>query len=142
MERARLSAAHKDKERRALIQVRSQMHLSQQEVAEKLGVSKVTVHRWEKEGDVPQPLHLRQLCTLLGKTAQQLGFTLLSPGLEQPPADVQTITQEHEKAQEESVFTAFRQHNALSRLMRIIWNWSCQEPNPLKGDGRAFAQLD
>jgi transcriptional regulator with XRE-family HTH domain len=123
MERAQLSTA-RGKERTQLIAARHAHHLSQDEVAAKVQVSKVTVHRWEREGDVPQPLHLRKLCKLYGKTAPELGFTVqqLEPG--EAVVDVQTINEtEHEEAEEECVLTTFRQHNLISRLMRILWNW-------------------
>jgi transcriptional regulator with XRE-family HTH domain len=120
MERARLSTA-KGKERTQLIAARYARHLSQDEVAAKIQVSKVTVHRWEKEGDVPQPLHLRELCKLYGKTAQELGFPAQPPELEEAAVAVQT-SNDAENQEEEGVLTAFRRHH-LSRVMRILWNW-------------------
>jgi transcriptional regulator with XRE-family HTH domain len=51
-------------ERALLLAARNRLHLSQDEVAERIGVSKATIHRWEKKGDIPQPYHLRQLCDL------------------------------------------------------------------------------
>ena len=123
MERAQLSTA-RGKERAHLIAARHTCHLSQDEVAAKVQVSKVTVHRWEKEGDVPQPLHLRELCTLYGKTAQELGFTMQQLEPEKAVVDVQTISNTaNEEVEGECVLTTFRQHNFISRLMRIVWNW-------------------
>ena len=52
MERAQLSTAQ-GKERPQLIAARERMHLSLEEVGERVGVSKTTVYRWEKKGDIP-----------------------------------------------------------------------------------------
>jgi transcriptional regulator with XRE-family HTH domain len=117
MERAQLSTAQ-GKERPLLIAARVRMHYSLEEVAERLGVSKTTVYRWEKKGDLPQPYHLRKLCTLFDVTARELGFDELDA------VDVQTMNgRENEEAEEESVLTTFQKQNLISRLMRIIWNW-------------------
>lgn len=78
MERAQLSTAT-GKERPLLIAARVRAMYSLEEVAEKLGVTKSTVHRWEKKGDLPQPLHLRNLCELYKVTARELGFDELEP---------------------------------------------------------------
>jgi hypothetical protein len=51
-------------------------------------------------------------------TARELGFE------EQHAVDVQTIAAAQEEAEEERELIAFRQQNLVSRLMRIIWNWS------------------
>ena len=109
MGRALVSTAT-GKERTQLIAARQACHLSQGEVAVQVGVSKVTVHRWERAGDVPQPLHLRRLCRLFGKSAHELGFP--EPPLEQTEdvGATQTSTdQHHEAAGETSVLAAFRQ---------------------------------
>jgi transcriptional regulator with XRE-family HTH domain len=117
MERAQLSTAQ-GKERPQLIAARERMHLSLEEVGERVGVSKTTVYRWEKKGDIPQPYHLRKLCTLFGMTARELGFD------ERDALDVQTIhSGEQEETEEARLLTAFRQQFLISRLMRIIWNW-------------------
>jgi transcriptional regulator with XRE-family HTH domain len=120
MERAQLSTA-RSKERAQLIAARHERHLSQDEVASALQVSKTTVYRWEKEGDVPQPLHLRELCQLYGKPAQQLGFMAQELMFEEVAVAVQASNDaENEQG---CVLTIFRQHHFLSRLMRIVWNW-------------------
>ena len=114
MERAQLSAAQ-GKERLQLIAARERLHLSLEEVAQHLGVSKTTVYRWEKKGDFPQPYHLRELCMLFGVTARELGFD------EKHTVDVQTIN--HAESEEDECVLAFRQQNLISRLMRIVWNY-------------------
>jgi transcriptional regulator with XRE-family HTH domain len=93
MVRALLSTAT-GKERPQLIAARHRKQMSQAEVAAKLQVNKSTVHRWEKEGDLPQPLHLRQLCDLYGVSARGLGFTAQELGVlgfEDASLDVQTL---------------------------------------------------
>jgi transcriptional regulator with XRE-family HTH domain len=116
MERAQLSMAD-GKERKSLIAAREQLHLSQEEVAERLGVSKATVHRWEKKGDIPQPYHLRELCKLFEASARELGFD------EKYAVDGLHIDGLEEEI-EEDVLVAFRKENSTSRLMSIVWNWS------------------
>ncbi|SRR5579875_1160430 len=122
MGRAQLSTMT-GRERTQLIAARHACHFSQDEVAAQLGVSKTTVHRWERAGDVPQPLHLRKLCDLFGKSAADLGFP--EPPVE-PTENVsvtQTSTDPHHEAAEANALTAFRQHHLTSRLMIQIWNW-------------------
>ena len=117
MKRAQLSTAQ-GKERPQLIAARERMHLSLEEVGTRVGVSKTTVYRWEKKGDIPQPYHLRELCTLFGVAARELGFD------ERDAVDGQTIQSgEQEETDEAHVLAAFRQQFLISRLMRIIWNW-------------------
>lgn len=123
MERAQLSTAG-SKERTLLIAARHARHLSQDEVAAQLGVSKVTVHRWEKTGDVPQPLHLRNLCGLFGKTAQELGFATQLPEMEEAIASVQTRSGPegvHEPGSDP--LALFRQQCQLRRLEMLVWRW-------------------
>jgi transcriptional regulator with XRE-family HTH domain len=117
MERAQLSTAQ-GKERSPLIAARERLHFSQQEVADKLGVSKAAVHRWEKKGDIPQPYHLRQLCELYGLPARELGFVELT-------VDVQTITDEQRtKEPDTGALDAFRKRHTARRIETMIWNWS------------------
>jgi len=123
MGRAQLSTAT-GKERTQLIAARHARHLSQDEVAAQLGVSKPTVHRWEKAGDVPQPLHLRKLCDLFGKSAADLGFSEPPSEPTEDSSATQTSTDlYHEAEREPSVLVAFRQRHLVSRLMIQIWNW-------------------
>jgi transcriptional regulator with XRE-family HTH domain len=117
MERAQLSTA-RGKERTQLIAARKRLFLTQQDVADRLKVGKTTVHKWEKEGVVPQPEHLRALCDLYGVSPQELGFTVQELGLEEPSADVQTITEEHD------ALAAFREKDLSLRLDRVVGNWS------------------
>jgi transcriptional regulator with XRE-family HTH domain len=54
---------------------REQHHLTQAALAEQLGVSTLTVGRWERGEAVPTPYALRKLCMLLEATPQDLGFS-------------------------------------------------------------------
>jgi len=47
---------------------------SQQELAEKLGTSVVTINRWERGVTEPSPYFRLKLCTLFGKSAVELGL--------------------------------------------------------------------
>ena len=76
MERAQLSTA-KGKVRARLIAARHARHLSQDEVATQLQVSKVTVHRWEREGDKNAPWTLPSLSRLITEGRIQLVRTLV-----------------------------------------------------------------
>jgi transcriptional regulator with XRE-family HTH domain len=112
------------KERTQLIAARHACHLSQDEVAARLGVSKTTVHRWERAGNIPQPLHLRNLCDLFGKSAADLGFPEPPPDLTESASVAPTSTDfDQEATEEEGVLAAFRQHHLISRLLIHVWNW-------------------
>jgi transcriptional regulator with XRE-family HTH domain len=121
MERAQLSTAQ-GKERPQLVAARRRLHLSQEEVAERLGVSKVTVHRWEKEGGIPQPIHLRELCTLFGVSARELGFTAQELGFEETAEDGESGAQEQVEKQEDAL-AVFRRECLTARLLGMTWNW-------------------
>lgn len=123
MKRAPLSTAS-GKERTQLITARHERHLSQDEVAAQLGVSKVTVHRWEKAGDVPQPLHLRKLCSLFGKSAPELGFTMLPPEMEEAVVVVQTSNSPGNGYDpDHDMLDLFRRQCQLRRLETLVWRW-------------------
>ncbi|QBD82600.1 tetratricopeptide repeat protein [Ktedonosporobacter rubrisoli] len=61
-------------------------HWSQQELAEQLGTSVVTINRWERGVTAPSPYFRLKLCSLFGKTASELG--LLPDELELEKADI------------------------------------------------------
>lgn len=56
-------------------QARESMNLSQEELAEKLGVSRQAVSKWENDTSVPQGINREVLC-------QVLGLEMLSPEME------------------------------------------------------------
>ncbi len=45
---------------------------SQEELAERVGVTRNTLSKWERGIVAPYPLHVHRLCSLLGKTAAEL----------------------------------------------------------------------
>ncbi len=53
---------------------RLQHHWSQQELAEKVGTSVVTINRWERGVTDPSPYFRLKLCALFGKSATELGL--------------------------------------------------------------------
>lgn len=101
MERAQLSAA------------RYRLHLSLEEAANRVGVSKATMHRWEKKGDIPQPYHLGKLCELYGISARELGFS--EPVAEEQPAIGEEL--------EPDVLALFRATYLPLRLLRLVCSW-------------------
>lgn len=58
----------------ALEAARNKQHLSRKEVAERIGVDRATLSRWERGGAQPRTANLRQLCEAYDMTAQELGF--------------------------------------------------------------------
>lgn len=99
-------------ERAQLLAARYRLHLSLEEVAKRLGVSRATVHRWEKKGDIPQPYHLGKLCDLYGITARELGFEV---------GGEQTVTCEEQEPCD--TLASFRASYLPLRLLRLVSNW-------------------
>src|SRR5581483_6120203 len=133
MERAQLSAAQ-GKARPQLSAARERMHLSLEEVGKHLGVNKSTVYRWEKKGDIPQPLHCRKLCELYGISARELGFDEIYI------VDVQTVNEtEHE---EEECISVFRRQHLISRLMSIVWHYPLNDARYQKLQSQVTLELE
>lgn len=61
--------------RTSLIEARKHRQWSQQELAELLGTTQNNISRWERGITTPGPYFRRKLCTLLGKTLQELGLS-------------------------------------------------------------------
>src|SRR6266496_3080069 len=59
-------------ERRRLATARYEKGWSQEELAERVGVTRNTLSKWERGIVAPYPLHVHRLCSLLGKTAAEL----------------------------------------------------------------------
>ncbi|WP_376796386.1 helix-turn-helix transcriptional regulator [Thermogemmatispora sp.] len=114
----------RSKERVALIAARRAQMLTLEEVAERVGVSKATVYRWEKEGDVPQPLHLRKLCELFGKSAVELGFQELEVRVEREPVDG---TDCEPSGQGSEVLEGVRRECLPLRVLGLVWRWPAGE---------------
>ena len=53
---------------------RLRKHWSQQEMADHLGVSVITINRWERGTTAPSPYFRLKLCSLFGKSATELGL--------------------------------------------------------------------
>lgn len=62
---------------RRLISARERRGWTQAEVAAALGVSELTVGRWERGETFPHPYHRKKLCELFGKSEQELGVSRL-----------------------------------------------------------------
>jgi tetratricopeptide (TPR) repeat protein/transcriptional regulator with XRE-family HTH domain len=58
---------------------RSRLHLSQEALADAMGVSTKSIKRWEQNQAIPQPYHREQLCRLLGLDS---GLFLEAPEVE------------------------------------------------------------
>lgn len=72
-----------------LRQERIQRNWRQEDVAEKLGTTPLTVSRWERASHQPSAYFRAKLCTLFGKSAQELG---LWQGFDEKGDDHQGIT--------------------------------------------------
>ncbi len=58
--------------RTKLIEARYQHGWSQEEAAEKIGVTRNTLSQWEQGKVIPYPMHINKLCELYGKSTQEL----------------------------------------------------------------------
>jgi transcriptional regulator with XRE-family HTH domain len=58
-----------------LRRARGQHNLTQKELADKIGVTNITVNRWEKGKVVPVPYHRQKLCNFFQMDAEALGLT-------------------------------------------------------------------
>jgi transcriptional regulator with XRE-family HTH domain len=61
-------------ERTKLATARYEKGWSQEEVAERVGVTRNTFSKWERGKVVPYPIHVHRLCQLFGKTAEELNL--------------------------------------------------------------------
>jgi len=52
------------------------LNWSQERLAEKLGVTSLSINRWEHDKVLPQPYYREQLCQLFNKSPAELGFIL------------------------------------------------------------------
>lgn len=57
-----------------LIEARKDLRWSQQEVADRLGTTQHNVSRWERGVTFPGPYFRAKLCTVFGRSAQELGL--------------------------------------------------------------------
>ena len=106
MERARL-----------LKEARSDIGWSQEYVAEQVGVNRITVQRWASGETFPQQHHLKRLCKLFGKTAQELGLVdETAPGVS-PSVKTTVLPQVND------TYTAFQGNDLSMRLQTLVWSW-------------------
>jgi tetratricopeptide (TPR) repeat protein/DNA-binding XRE family transcriptional regulator len=68
-----------------LIEARNQRGWSQQEMADLIGTTHVNVSRWERGITRPTPYFRRKLCTLFGKSEQELDLTPMPADTPIPP---------------------------------------------------------
>ncbi|GHO49702.1 tetratricopeptide repeat protein [Ktedonospora formicarum] len=68
---------------------RIQRNWRQQDLADQLGTSRITVHRWEQGSQQPSAYYRVKLCALFGLSAQELGLVEESPPLAEnlPPSE-------------------------------------------------------
>ncbi|MCD8307381.1 MAG: helix-turn-helix domain-containing protein [Clostridia bacterium] len=72
--------------REKLIQLRSERHLSQQDLADLLDVSRTTVSRWESGRNIPSTTQLLNICKVLGIDSSEFIEGSLAPA-EAPAAE-------------------------------------------------------
>src|SRR5579875_3611975 len=58
----------------ALEIARHKQHWSLEEAAQRIGVDRATLSRWERGESKPRAVNLRQLCEAYGMSPQQVGF--------------------------------------------------------------------
>ena len=66
---------------RHLYLAREQFGWSQQELAEKVDTTTVSISRWERGVITPGPYYRQKLCLLFGKSPEELGFVLAHPSV-------------------------------------------------------------
>lgn len=64
-----------------LIEAREQRGWTQEKVAEKIGVSRITIARWEEQGIIPRLWAINQATEIFKMSAEQLGFRKFSPNV-------------------------------------------------------------
>ena len=62
-----------------LKKAREQHNLTQKELAEEIGVTHITVNRWEKGKVTPIPYYRQKLCNFFQKDTESLGLPPLAP---------------------------------------------------------------
>jgi transcriptional regulator with XRE-family HTH domain len=77
-----------------IVAARLERGWTQRHVAALLDISPVTIARWERGINLPYPYHLQALCTLFGKTREELGFIPAEHPPDQPPEPDSTDEQQ------------------------------------------------
>jgi transcriptional regulator with XRE-family HTH domain/tetratricopeptide (TPR) repeat protein len=104
-----------------LAQARIVRGLTQPQVAEHAEVDTATVCRWEKGVNHPYPRHVKKLCDLFGKTAQELGLIPFEPEEIVPPAVA--VESRPRESGSTIAFTKFFQNDLELRLQCLISDW-------------------
>ncbi len=121
-----------------LAQARIEKGFTQPQVAEHVEVDTGTICRWEKGTQRPYPRHVKKLCTLFGKSAQELGLEPFAEPEEAPPSAVPV-----ESSSEESILfsvptVSFRKDNPFAKYFRrdielrlncILYDWLHCKPS-------------
>src|SRR5579885_184876 len=102
-------------ERARLLAARMAKGWSQEYVASRLNVDRITVQRWEQNRTTPQTYHLERLCQLFGKTALELGLIEERLVMAQPAHEQEETT--------EDAYTSFRSAHFWLRLWHLVCNW-------------------
>src|SRR5579885_1183569 len=97
-------------ERVRLAQARYHRGWTLEEAAEKLGIDKATLGRWEKGKASPQARHMQRLIEVYGISAKELDLTEAHPQIIVPVGKFPAIT-------------AFLAEDLTTTLMHIIVSW-------------------
>jgi transcriptional regulator with XRE-family HTH domain len=87
--------------RRKLIEAREKAHLSQEELAEELDTTRVTISHWENVVTTPYPHHKRKLCARFGIDIDIL-LAITEETAEVPPGEAGSCILSQEAPQEET----------------------------------------
>jgi len=71
-------AGNKTMPNELLRKARAQLNLTQKELAEEIGVTHITVNRWEKGKVTPIPYYRQKLCNFFQMDAESLGLPPLA----------------------------------------------------------------
>ncbi len=102
---------------------------TQDQVAEQLGVEPTTVGRWERDQNKPRPTIHQALCTLFGKTKQELGLSDEPEVLPEEQTRKTGPAETEEKPlltvpvvlEEDDACSAFATNDLTLRLLSLVW---------------------
>lgn len=100
---------------RRLLEARLKKFWTQKQAAEKLGVARLTLSRWEQGLSEPQPVNLERICSVYEIAPSELGLAHISTPVQHSPV--------------EEVPLPFQQQDLTLRLMRLVWQWSPHTAN-------------
>lgn len=117
-------------ERVRLSQARLTKFWTLEEAAERIGVDRATLIRWEKGKSSPQSVNIRRICDAYSMSAEELGFIEAAP---LPQVLVQSTATF-------PALTAFLRQDLTSCLIEVIVNWPHGEYDGLQS--RLLAKLE